>query len=262
MEIDGDESDRLAAAFLEAARTRTPLAPFAERRPGLELADAYRIQEAIVARKRKSGMALAGMKVGSTSRRVQEQFGIGEPVYGHLFREERCENGAAIDLGRLIDPKIECEIAFRLGRDLAGPGVTEEGALAAAATAMGAFEIIDARTRDWRVGLVDLVADNAVNAGFAIGPEFPLAPGLDLARTTVAMSRNGGAPTRGSGAVVLGHPARVLAWLANWLGARGRKLEKDWIVLTGSLAEALPARAGDRFEAVYSDLGRIAVSFA
>jgi 2-keto-4-pentenoate hydratase len=262
MTLDADAIDGLAAAYQEAERGRRPVPPLAERHPGLTLDDAYRVQARTVERKLAAGFALAGMKVGSTSKRMQERFGVREPVCGWLFRERRWANGGTIDAGQLIDPKVECEIAFRMGRRLSGPGVTEDGALAAAAAVMGAFEIIDSRTQGWRGGAVDLVADNAVGAGFVLGSERPPAPGLDLAATAAAFAKNGGEPSRGSGAVVLGHPARVLAWLANWLGGRGRALEEGWVVLTGSLAEAYPAKAGDRFEAAYTDLGRIDVNFS
>ncbi|WP_190816833.1 hypothetical protein [Saccharopolyspora pogona] len=34
---------------------------------------------------------------------------------------------------------------------------------------MPAIELIDSRIADWRIGLVDTIADNASSAGFALG---------------------------------------------------------------------------------------------
>lgn len=261
MTLNSKTAEALAQAYLDAERVRTPVAPIAAAHPGMTLADAYRVQAAGVTQRRAHGWTVCGMKVGSTSRAAQERFGGKEPVCGHLFEQRRIANGGAVAMGTLIHPKIECEIAFRLGADLKGPGVAAEDALAATAAIMGAFEIIDSRTKDWKLGLVDLVADNAVNAGFVLGPERPL-DGLDPAAVTVAFAKNGGEPSRAIGAAVLGSPANVVAWLANWLGAQGRILPKGSVVLSGSLGEIFSAAAGDRFEASFDPLGTVAVSFA
>jgi 2-keto-4-pentenoate hydratase len=261
MTLDAKTAETLALAFLDAERMRAPIAPIGAAYPSMTLDDAYRVQAAGVTKRCAQGWTVCGMKVGSTSRAAQERFGSKEPVCGHLFEQRRVANGGAVAVGTLIDPKVECEIAFRLGADLKGPGVTAKDALAATAAIMGAFEIIDSRTKDWRFGLVDLVADNAVNAGFVLGPERPL-DGLDPAAVTVAFAKNGGAPSRATGAAVLGNPANVVAWLANWLGAQGRVLPKGSIVLSGSLGAIYPAATGDRFEASFNPLGRVAVSFA
>ena len=59
-----------------------------------------------------------------------------------------------------------------------------------------------------------------------------------------------------------GDPVKVLTWLANWLGERGRRLEKDWVVITGGLAEPFAVVKGDRFEGRYSGLSPVAVAAA
>jgi len=58
---------------------------------------------------------------------------------------------------------------------------------------------------------------------------------------------NGRPAVEGIGAAALGHPARAVAWLANKLGEFGVRLEPGDIVLSGSLARAIPAQAGDLF---------------
>ena len=45
-----------------------------------------------------------------------------------------------------------------------------------------------------------------------------------------------------TGAAVPGHPAEALALAANDLGRRGLALEAGWIVLTGGMSDAVPAR--------------------
>jgi 2-keto-4-pentenoate hydratase len=253
---------RLAAAFYEAEVTRTPVPPISAAHPDITVRDAYLIQEALVLIMMGEGWTTTGIKVGATKKAVQEKFGTGEPVCSVMFRERQTKNGGKIETARLVQPRIEPEIAFRMGRPLSGPGVTRSDALAAVGGVMGAFEIVDCHTRDWNIGAAELIADNCVNAGYVLGPERPLAAGLDLAGVTVKFSKNGGAPSLGSGAQALGDPVEVLVWLANWLAERDRQLEKDWVVLSGGLADAFAAAPGDRFIGDFSDLGKVAVSFA
>ena len=48
----------------------------------LSIADAYRIQDALIARRLVTGDSLAGAKLGLTSKAKQEQMGVSEPAYG------------------------------------------------------------------------------------------------------------------------------------------------------------------------------------
>ena len=260
MSLNDAEAQAYARAYFEAERTRAPIEPIGEANPGLTLDDAYRIQDAFVALHVALGLHPFGIKVGSTSKAAQRRFKTDEPAIGTLFLQRQVANGGTVATERLIAPRIECEIAVRMGRDLKGPGVTPEAAEAAFGSLMGAFEIIDARTKDWRIKGVELVADNAVNTGFVLGPERP-AQGLDAAGVSVMFGREGDKPTYGSGASVLGGPKFVIAWLANWLGQRGKVLKAGTVVLTGSLSEILPANKGDRFTAEFTPLGEVEVRF-
>lgn len=252
----------LAAAYYQAEVTRTPVPPLSVAHPDITLRDAYLIQEALVLIMMGEGWTTAGIKVGATKKSVQEKFGTGGPVCSVMFRERQTRNGGKVATDRLIQPRIEPEIAFRMGRALSGPGVTRSDALAAVAGVMGAFEIVDCHTEGWKIGAAELIADNCVNAGYVLGPERSLEPGLDLAKVTVEFSKNGGASNLGSGAAALGDPVAVLVWLANWLGERDRQLEPDWVVLSGGIADPFDAGPGDRFIASYSGLDKVAVSFA
>ena len=48
----------------------------------LSIADAYHIQDALIARRLANGDSLAGAKLGVTSKAKQEQMGVSEPAYG------------------------------------------------------------------------------------------------------------------------------------------------------------------------------------
>ena len=72
------------------------------------------------------GAKLVGRKIGLTSRAMQEMFGISDPDYGHLFDDMAIAHGGDVRTDELMKPMVEIEVAFILGRDLAGPGVTRD----------------------------------------------------------------------------------------------------------------------------------------
>ena len=251
----------LAEAYLGAEEQRTPLEPLSISQPELTAEEAYRVQEAIVAHKLGSGEQVSGMKVGATNPAIQKMLGVDSPVYGTLFRSSQVEDGGSVRMDGLIHPRVECEIAFRLGRDLAGSGVTEADALAATESVLASLEINDARTREWKIGERELIADNGVVARFVLGEAGVSPQGLDLAALGVVLRKNGEEVATARGEAVLGHPARAVAWLANKLAETGRRLSAGMIILPGSLTPLAAVVAGDAIEAEFERLGRVRVRF-
>ncbi|TDL41873.1 2-keto-4-pentenoate hydratase [Kocuria rosea] len=252
---------RHAADLHEAARTRLPIPALTERDPDLTLTEAYAIQQALVSRWMAAGARLVGHKVGLTSTAIQEQLGVTEPDAGVLLDTMIHPDGAVLDVGRLIAPRLEAELALILGADLAGP-VGEEEVLAAVASVAVALEVIDSRIADWRIRIVDTVADNASSAEVVLGDPVPLAEARDLAQVGITTWRNGSPVASGAGAAVLGHPARALVWLARQLSQRGENLCAGDVVLPGAVHAALPVAGGDTVTATAGALGSVTVRFS
>ena len=100
--------------FVDAERTKTPVAPLTDEFPGLDIETAYGIQRTNVHKRVAAGAALRGHKVGLTSKAMQEMLGVGEPDYGHLLDDMLFLDGATIDVTRFLQPRVEVEIAFLL----------------------------------------------------------------------------------------------------------------------------------------------------
>ena len=104
-----------------------------------------------------------------------------------------------------------------------------------------ALEIIDSRIRDWKIKLVDTIADNASSGAVVLGSTaVPLAQ-VDVRLVGGVLHRNGELVGSGAGGAVLGSPLNALVWLANTLGPRGVVLEAGHVVLPGSITAAVPA---------------------
>jgi 2-keto-4-pentenoate hydratase len=251
----------LADQLWQADRTAVPIAPLTDQHPELVIEDAYAIQSHNIQRRVAAGARVRGRKVGLTSRPMQQLLGVDEPDYGVILDDMLIEDGDPIDLSRLVQPRIEAELAFVMERDLAGPGVTAATALAAVAGVLPAVEIVDSRVADWKIKLVDTVADNASSGLLVLGGTLHRAMDLDLRLLGVVVSRGGQLLDTGAGAAALGNPARCVAWLANKLAGFGDGLRAGDVVLPGAVHRMVPVAPGDVFRADFAHLGAVTVRF-
>ncbi len=248
-----------ARALYEARRDRLAIEPFTDADPDLQMADGYQVQAELTRMLLADGDGIVGYKVGLTSRPMQQMIGVDQPDYGPVLASAVYSDGDAVSLAGFIQPRIEAEIAFVLGADLRGPGVTVTRARAAIAGLVAAVEIVDSRFADWRIKLADTVADLASNGAVAISGRMVPPGDIDLRYLGMALTRQGELIGTGAGAAVLGDPAAVLAWLANTLAAHDVGLQAGHLIMTGALHGAVPMRAGDVFRAEFDRLGPVTV---
>ena len=252
---------RCGDALYDAWRERRVLAPLRESHPEITVADAYAIQQRMVSRRVQHGETVIGKKIGVTSKPVQDLLGVYEPDFGQLTSAMRCTEADGVDLGQLIQPKAEAELAFVLERDLIGPGVTATDVIRATAYVSPCFEIVDSRIRDWNIKIQDTVADNASCGVFLLGEAKGDPRKLDLALAGMALQRNGELHCTSVGAAVQGSPVNAVVWLANTLGRLGLPFRAGEIILSGSQSPLLPVRDGDKLVCTIGGLGNCRARF-
>lgn len=261
METMTTRNETLAQALWQAEQTRVPIEPLRLLEPGLTAADAYSIQLINRDRALAEGQEISGLKIGLTSRAMQELLGIDEPDYGQLYQTMAIPDGGPLAMDGLIQPKVEGEIAFLLSADLTGPDVTAAEVMAATEWVMPAIEVVDSRIAQWRIGLVDTIADNGSSCRYVLGPDRARPGEVDLRAIRMTLSRNGEILHRGSGTDVMGDPAACVAWLANKLHDFGMGLKRGQIVLSGAFTAAPSAQCGDVFECDFDGLGKVSLRF-
>jgi hypothetical protein len=112
------------------------------------------VQEQITKRRIEEGARLVGRKdrpdrcvrtgpIGRLAARLRH----GVPRHG-------VANGSEIAPGKLIQPKVEGEIAFILGRDLTDEKLTTADVLTAIAWAVPALKIVDSRIEAWNIRIM------------------------------------------------------------------------------------------------------------
>lgn len=261
---DTGTASRIAAYAEElytALRQQRTVPPLMGRDPSLTIDDAYAISLGALERRKADGEKVVGKKIGATSKAVQDMLGVHQPDFGFLTDRMRIEGDIDIAATGLIQPRAEAEIAFILKSDLNGPGVTAGDVLAATESIAPCFEIVDSRIDDWKIGIVDTVADNASCGVFVLGDARADPRDFDLPALHVTVTKNGAPLSEGYGSAVQGSPLQAVAWLANTLGAHGVTLNRGDVILSGSLVPLAPAARGDIFEMELHGIGGCAARF-
>lgn len=265
--MDSKVIEQIAAQLDASEQSREQIRQVSLQYPDMTMDDAYAIQNAWVKRKVANGRVVRGHKVGLTSRAMQLASNINEPDFGVLLDDMFYTDGAALPMERFIVPRVEVELAFVLGTDLKGPGVTLMDVLRATEYVVPALEIIDARfhqvdpqTKVTRK-VLDTISDNAANAAIVTGGRPVKVDELDLRWVGAGLIRNGIIEETGLALGVLNHPGNGVVWLANKLGSLGVSLKAGQVILSGSFTRPVFAQKGDVFCADYGVLGTINCRF-
>ncbi|MET9285976.1 2-keto-4-pentenoate hydratase [Nocardia beijingensis] len=227
---------RAAARRLEtAATTGTPVAPIRDLIDRDDVASAYEVQRLGIQRRETAGARVIGRKIGLTSPAVQRQLGVDRPDFGFLLDDMRTPQTPVERRPRLLQPKVEAELAFVLAEDLDRDRLDAAGVRGAVDYAVAALEIVDSRIADWDIGFADTVADNASSGWFALGSGGVPLDRFEPRDITMHMIIDGELASEGTGTACLGDPLEALAWLARTAREFGDPLRSGEIVLSGAL---------------------------
>ena len=253
--------DQAADRLLRAATTSRPCSPVRDLIGSDDLTAAYAVQARLTALRLASGRRIVGRKIGLTSPAVQAQLGVDRPDFGVLFDDMVFDDGAVLPLNRLLQPKIEAEVAFVLGRDLADRELDLDAVRAAVEYAVAALEIVDSRVSGWDITFADTVADNASSGLVVLGSVRRTLDELEPSEVVMAMSIDGEERSTGTGRDCLGDPLNALLWLATTARDLGQPLEAGQVILSGALGPMAAVEAGSRVVADVSGLGTVTARF-
>ena len=258
-----EQAVKQAAENIFAAQASgKPCAPIRDLLPEGALDLAYAAQEINTQRALFAGRRLVGRKIGLTSLAVQKQLGVDQPDYGMLFDDMAIPDGWEIARNQLIQPKVEAEVAFVLERGLDQERTTIADVIRSVAFALPAIEVVDSRIADWKIGILDTIADNASSGLYVLGNTPKKLENLDLRSAGMVLESAGEPISVGAGAACLGNPLSALLWLAKTMARIGRPLEAGDTVLSGALGPMAPVKWGEVYEARIGGLGSVRAAFA
>jgi 2-keto-4-pentenoate hydratase len=230
--------------------------------PANDVEAAYAVQRLNTDRWIAEGRRLTGRKIGLTAKAVQKQLGVDQPDYGMLYADTCFADGEEIPAARLMQPRVEAEVALVLENDLARSQLTLVDLLDATAYALPAIEVVGSRIEKWDIKIVDTIADNASSGLFVLGTTPVRLEDVDLRLCGMVMECKGDQVSVGAGVACLGNPLTAALWLARKMVDVGMPLKAGDVVMTGALGPMAPVKPGDVLEARISGLGSVRAAFA
>ncbi|PKG23344.1 2-keto-4-pentenoate hydratase [Niallia nealsonii] len=248
----------LAEYLIKAEKQKQAVFCISKQHADFTLSMGYKVQKELVKLKIESGHKVTAYKMGITSQAKMKQMNINVPIYGYIFDYMNAQDKDQIVMEDFIHPKVEAEIAFILGEDIEGPGLTGEQVLEKTQWVLPALEIIDSRYENFRFQLPDVIADNTSASRVIWGNQLfhPYDFAFDL--IGVSMTINGELRASGKSSAVLGNPANSVAMLANMLYEEEKgKIKKGSVILTGGITEAVLLKKGDHVITAYEGMGDV-----
>lgn len=211
----------------------------------------------------QKGARVTGRKIGLTSEAVQKQLGVDQPDFGILLDTMEVLNGGSISMSELMQPKVEAEIAFVLGKDLPNRKISTVELINSIDYALAAIEIVGSRIENWNIKITDTIADNASASHYVLGHKPTKLSDFDVVSCQMKMRKvnTNEVVSTGNGAACLGSPINATLWLANKMAELGTPLRAGEVILSGALGKMASVEAGDTFKTTIDGLGSVSVSF-
>lgn len=226
--------NQIAEDLYDARQRLQPIEHVRHRLPEGDLAAAYEISEInTLRREQQFGLRRVGRKVGLTNPMVQERAGVDQPDYGIVLEDMVFEDNVVRPRSAFIKPKIEAELAFVLKNDVLSSDLkaVEE----AIDYVVPAMELVDCRYHNYKMSIVDTVADNAACEGLVTGSVRKPYGEVSLDQVEMVLYRGDEEVTRGVGRNVLQGPINAIQWLAETSLRINKPLRAGEILLSGSI---------------------------
>jgi 2-keto-4-pentenoate hydratase len=250
-----ERAETMARPLGEARRRRQGYANLPDALAPASIDEAYAAQEAYWRLAEPVYGPVAGVKVATTTRVMQQLMGIDHPCGGAIFANTIHASPARIAKADFVNLRVESEIALKLGADLPAAGAPWTAASVAprVAGAMAAYELIEDRHAVY-IGTkaASMIVDNCWNGGVVLGPLKTVEP-RDVVGVQGRQTING--EPLGEGRAE--DPWATLAWLANLMARRGRGLKAGMVVITGSIVPTFSIAQGDRAVFAVEGLGEV-----
>jgi 2-keto-4-pentenoate hydratase len=243
---------RLLLADRDALRPWSSFVPS----DGLTPEQAYALQGEVARLREDRGEPIIGYKIGCTSRAIQDQLGIREPIIARVFGTECYAAGSRVGDADFANLAIEGELAIRLSRDLPGYPLSDEEYTEAIASVFPIIELHHYVLPATALSLAALIASGGMHAGLVLAEQEVGCSGRVPAVNELDVTINGDPVGMTREPWAMGGPAATLRWLTARLAEWNLSLQRGLVILTGSVLPLYPVGPGSRVTAQAFPIGR------
>ena len=245
----------IARELLDAHDRAKLIASIAAREPDFDLDAGYQVAAELMRARRARGARPVGRKTGFTNRSIWARYGVGAPMWAHVYDDTVSyarDAKAVVSLAGTVSPRMEPEILFKLRAPIPVDCKDAEQLLAAVEWYAHSVEIVHSHF-DWKFKLADAAADWACHARLVVGEAHALRAGdipalaRRLTEVRAALYKGGVKQIEGVATDVLGSPAHALGFLADVVAKQPfmEPIAAGEIISTGTITDALPVRPGE-----------------
>ena len=247
---------QLATELRDAYDNRKIIPSPSSRDATFDMGDAYAVEGELLRLRQGAGRTATGLKVGYANKAMWRALKLETLVWAHMYDNTvffAPDGKASLSIGRMVAPKIEPEIVFKVKAPVAG---ADAAAILAGVEwlALG-FEVIDCVFPEWQFQPVDFVAAYGLHAALVVGAPITVSPDQipalveQLPSFKLMLSRDGKPVEEGSGKNSLRSPALCLGELA-----RVANLKPGDLVSSGTLTTPTPIAPGEEWNATLQGL--------
>lgn len=220
----------------------------------IDLEQSYAIQASSLQLRYDRGEILTGYKLGFTSKAKMEQMGVHEIIWGRLTNKMELKNNGVMQSKNFIHPRVEPEIAFKIGKCIDRPLAVHE-CLEYLDGVAAALEVIDSRYENFKFSLEDVIADNCSSSGYALGEWKPA--GTPVHDVGISLYIDSEEVQQGNSNAILGNPLASLAEISRILTAQEIQIDPGMVILAGAATSAVFIHPGNKIKGSFGDLGEI-----
>jgi 2-oxo-3-hexenedioate decarboxylase len=253
----------LASTFLAAYDRNLPLSLTTSSQPSFTMAQSYQVANDITQLRLARGERIRGRKIGFTNRSIWPIYNVTGPIWGPVWDSTLTMLGGAeahltaADLTRLAEPRLEPEIVFGLRATPASAAPAD--LIAAIDWVAHGYEIVQSHYSAWKFTAPDAVAAFGLHGRLFVGqpiawreapsPENDARWQAELATLSLALYCDNQLIATGLGNAALDSPLLALGFLVQTLQDQGQApLQPGEVITTGTLTDAQPIHAGQRWE--------------
>tara|TARA_A100001015_G_scaffold22212_1_gene25229 strand:- start:6849 stop:7655 length:807 start_codon:yes stop_codon:yes gene_type:complete len=248
-----DDIDYYAEMVLEARDMSTQIPCLTSLSNSFSVKEAYSIAERIFRKRLKRGQKVVGRKIGFTNTTIWKEYNVNAPIWGPIYSTSVFQNLECFCLDGLLEPRIEPEIVFKLGK-IPTIQMSEEEVFSCISHYSCGFEIVHSIFKNWKFLAADTVAAFALHECLIHGEFIRIKPNdrkalLEKFKSfKVQLFCDGKLIDKGSSLNILdGGPVKALCTLVQMLSESTSFLDFQVgeIISTGTLTNAFPIKPGE-----------------